>query len=231
MYIDAGDVETAELMFRSALVLDTVSCNIMLSGYVNEGCSLKALCFFREMAYRGIVVDQYTTVALLTCCGRLKTVLLGRSVHGVIVRRMDAGDNWLILVNALLDMYAKCGRMNAAKRVFGEASEKDGISWNTMVSGFANAGMFDLASRFFSEAPSRDLISWNALLAGYARYKSFIEVMKLFHGMLASCVNPDKVTAVTLISAAAGKGSLNHAKSIHGWVVKEFGHQDAFLLK
>jgi pentatricopeptide repeat protein len=229
MYIDAGDVETAELMFRSALVLDTVSCNIMLSGYVNEGCSLKALCFFREMAYRGIVVDQYTTVALLTCCGRLKTVLLGRSVHGVIVRRMDAGDNWLILVNALLDMYAKCGRMNAAKRVFGEASEKDGISWNTMVSGFANAGMFDLASRFFSEAPSRDLISWNALLAGYARYKSFNEVMKLFHGMLASCVNPDKVTAVTLISAAAGKGSLNHAKSIHGWVVKEFGHQDAFL--
>lgn len=43
MYIDAGDVETAELMFRSALVLDTVSCNIMLSGYVNEGCTLMAL--------------------------------------------------------------------------------------------------------------------------------------------------------------------------------------------
>ncbi|KAG0547654.1 hypothetical protein BDA96_01G098800 [Sorghum bicolor] len=229
MYIDAGDVETAELMFRSALVLDTVSCNIMLSGYVNEGCSLKALCFFRDMASRGIVADRYTAVALLTCCGRLKTVLLGRSVHGVIVRRMDAGDNWLILVNALLDMYAKCGRMNAAERVFGEASEKDGISWNTMVSGFANAGMLDLASRFFSEAPSRDLISWNALLAGYARYKGFNEVMKLFHDMLASCVNPDKVTAVTLISVAAGKGSLNHAKSIHGWVVKQFGHQDAFL--
>ncbi|KAL5679910.1 hypothetical protein ACJX0J_006295, partial [Zea mays] len=33
MYIDVGDVETTELMFRSALVLDTVSCNIMISGY------------------------------------------------------------------------------------------------------------------------------------------------------------------------------------------------------
>lgn len=229
MYIDAGDVEMAELMFSSTLALDTVSCNIMLSGYVNEGCSLKALQFFREMASRGIAVDQYTAVALLTCCGSLKNVLLGRSVHGVIVRRMDARDCSLILLNTLLDMYAKCGKMNVAMRVFGEADEKDGISSNTMVSGFANAGMLDLASKFFSEAPSRDLISWNALLAGYARYKRFNEVMDIFHHMLASCVNPDKVTAVTLISAAAGKGSLNHAKSIHGWVVKAFGHHDAFL--
>ncbi|WVZ60507.1 hypothetical protein U9M48_010518 [Paspalum notatum var. saurae] len=229
MYIDAGDVEMAELMFSSALALDTVSCNIMLSGYVNQGCSLKALQFFRDMASGGTVVDQYTSVPLLTCCGRLKNALLGKSVHGVIVRRIDAENRGLIMRNALLDMYAKCGKMNTAMRVFGEAGEKDAISWNTMVSGFANAGMLDLASRFFSESPSRDLISWNVLLAGYARYKDFSEVMTLFHDMLASCVNPDKVTAVTLISAAAGKGSLNHTKSIHCWVVKEFGLQDAFL--
>jgi pentatricopeptide repeat protein len=84
MYNDAGDVETAELMFRSALVLDTVSCNIMISGYVNEGCTLMALWFFSDMASRGIVFYQYTVVALLTCCGRLKNEIIGRSVlvHG-----------------------------------------------------------------------------------------------------------------------------------------------------
>lgn len=84
MYIDVGDVETIELMFRSALVLDTMSYNIMISRYVNEGCTLMALWFFRDMASRGIVVDQYTAVALLTCCGRLKNKIIGRSVlaHG-----------------------------------------------------------------------------------------------------------------------------------------------------
>ncbi|ONM18993.1 hypothetical protein ZEAMMB73_Zm00001d004471 [Zea mays] len=81
MYNDAGDVETAELMFRSALVLDTVSCNIMISGYVNEGCTLMALWFFSDMASRGIVFYQYTVVALLTCCGRLKNEIIG-SNHG-----------------------------------------------------------------------------------------------------------------------------------------------------
>ncbi|OEL26804.1 Pentatricopeptide repeat-containing protein [Dichanthelium oligosanthes] len=229
MYLDAGDVETAELMFRSTPVWDTASCNIMLSGYVNEGCTEKAMRFFRDMASRGIAVDQYTAVALLSCCGRLKNALLGRSVHGVFIRRMDTEDWGLILMNALLDMYAKCGEMNAAIRVFGGACEKDIISWNTMVAGFTNVGMLDLACKCFSEAPSRDLISWNALLAGFSRYKDFSTVMRLFDDMLASCVNPDKVTAGTLISTAAGSGSLHYGKCIHSWVVKEFGHQDVFL--
>ncbi|KAF8660689.1 hypothetical protein HU200_057516 [Digitaria exilis] len=228
MYLDAGDVETAELMFCSTLVSDTVSFNIMLSGYVNEGCTAKALQFFRDKASRGIAVDQYTAVALLTCCGRLKNALLGRSVHGVIIRKMDPGDLGLILMNALLDMYVKCGEMNAAMGVFGEADEKDDISWNTMIAGFVNSGMLDLACKYFFEAPSRDLVSWNTLLAGFARYKDFSAVVRLSDDMLASRVKPDKVTAVTLISAAAGSGS-NYGKCIHGWVVKEFGHQDVFL--
>uniref|UniRef100_A0A0E0P150 Pentatricopeptide repeat-containing protein n=1 Tax=Oryza rufipogon TaxID=4529 RepID=A0A0E0P150_ORYRU len=229
MYLDAGDVEAAEAMFRCAPTADAVSCNIMLSGYVKGGCSGKALRFFRGMASRGIGVDQYTAVALLACCGRLKKAVLGRSVHGVVVRRISVADRGLILSNALLDMYAKCGEMNTAMRVFDEAGERDGISWNTMVAGFANAGLLDLASKYFGEAPARDIISWNALLAGYARYEEFSATMILFHDMLASSVIPDKVTAVTLISAVAGKGTLNSARSVHGWVVKEHGTQDSFL--
>ena len=229
MYLDAGDVETAELMFCSTPVSDTASCNIMLSGYVNQGCTAKALRFFRDTASRGIAVDQYTAVALLTCCGRLKNAILGRSVHGVVMRRMDPDDWGLILMNAFLDMYAKCGEMDAAMRVFGEADAKDVISWNTMVAGFVNAGMLDLASKYFFEAPCRDLISWNALLAGFMSHKDFSAMIELFSDMLASRVIPDKVTAVTLISASTCNGSSNHGRSIHGWVVKGFGLQDAFL--
>ncbi|PVH31239.1 hypothetical protein PAHAL_9G092200 [Panicum hallii] len=114
MYLDSGDVETVELMFCSTPVSDAASCNIMLSGYVNQGCTGKALLFFRDTVSRGIAVDQYTAVALLTCCGRLKNALLGRSVHGVVMRRIHPGDWGLILMNALLDMYAKCGEMDAA---------------------------------------------------------------------------------------------------------------------
>ncbi|EAZ45095.1 hypothetical protein OsJ_29733 [Oryza sativa Japonica Group] len=46
MYLDAGDVEAEEAMFRCTPTADTVSCNIMLSGYVKGGCGGKALRFF-----------------------------------------------------------------------------------------------------------------------------------------------------------------------------------------
>uniref|UniRef100_A0A0E0QSQ2 Pentatricopeptide repeat-containing protein n=1 Tax=Oryza rufipogon TaxID=4529 RepID=A0A0E0QSQ2_ORYRU len=121
MYLDAGDVEAEEAMFRCTPTADTVSCNIMLSGYVKGGCGGKALRFFCGMVSRGI---GYTAVALLACCGRLKKAVLGRSVHGIIVRRIGIVDRGLILSNALLDMYAKCGEMNMAMRVFDEAGKR-----------------------------------------------------------------------------------------------------------
>jgi pentatricopeptide repeat protein len=119
--------------------------------------------------------------------------------------------------------------MSAAMGLFGDDWEKDDISWNTMISGFADAGMLDRARKFFFDTPCRDIISWNVLLSGYARCRGFAAVVELFSAMRASCVRPDKVTAVTLISAAGSKGSLNPGKSVHGWVVKEHGIQDAFL--
>jgi pentatricopeptide repeat protein len=125
MYLDAGDVDTAEAMLRCAPVqLDTVSCNVMLSGYARGGFSVKALRLFRDMALSGIVLDQYAAVALLSWCGRLKNALLGRSVHGAVARRMDVAETGLILSNALLDMYAKCGEMSAAMGVFGETGRR-----------------------------------------------------------------------------------------------------------
>ncbi|EAZ09472.1 hypothetical protein OsI_31744 [Oryza sativa Indica Group] len=65
MYLDAGDVEAVEAMFRCTPTADTVSCNIMLSGYVKGGCGGKALRFFCGMASRGIGIDQYS---VHSCC-------------------------------------------------------------------------------------------------------------------------------------------------------------------
>ncbi|BAH94611.1 Os09g0474400 [Oryza sativa Japonica Group] len=79
MYLDAGDVEAEEAMFRCTPTADTVSCNIMLSGYVKGGCGGKALRFFCGMVSRGIGVDQY-------------------SVHGCcsprLLRAAEEGSSW-----------------------------------------------------------------------------------------------------------------------------------------
>lgn len=49
-------------------------------------------------------------------------------------------DQDLILNNALLDMYCKCGSLEDAKFIFSHMAEKDVISWSTMIAGLAQNG-------------------------------------------------------------------------------------------
>lgn len=229
MYLGNGKMDLAQQVFGKMHVKDTASYNIMISGYGKSGCASKVFELLSNMQLSGIEPDQYTMVGLLMCCGHLKDVLVGKSVHGWIVRKTSLANWGLVLSNALLDMYAKCENMKCASMVFDKLHERDGISWNIMISGFACNGELDLAGKYFNEAPARDLVSWNSLLAGYAQKGDITRVAKLFRAMVAQNISPDKVTAIHLVRAAAETRVLNQGRCIHGWIVKEYGHLDAFL--
>ncbi|XP_026665566.2 pentatricopeptide repeat-containing protein At3g04750, mitochondrial [Phoenix dactylifera] len=229
MYLETGEVALAQQVFHCMLNRDIVSLNIMIAGYARNGYSMEALKLLHDMTVSGIEPDQYTIVGLLLSCGQLRDAHLGKSVHGLIVRRMPFGGWGLILNNALLDMYAKCGEMKTAMKVFDGIDERDDTSWNIIIGGFANAGELNIAYRLFCETPFRNLISWNSILAGYARMGDFRTAMKLCREMFACKIRPDKMTAIALISAAAEMGVLHNGKCVHGWIVKAHGTLDAFL--
>lgn len=229
MYMGFGEMGLAQKVFEQMPVKDTVSYNIMISGYAKMGCISKAFHVLDDMQQSGIEPDHYTMVGLLMCCGHLKDVVIGKSVHGWIIRKTYLCSWGLVLSNALLDMYVKCEDMKCASTVFYRLSEKDCISWNIIMSGFASIGELDVAFKIFSEAPVRDLVSWNSLLAGCAQKGDIIRVEKLFKAMIAQSIRPDKVTAINLVCAAAEMGVLNQGRSVHGWTLKEYGNLDAFL--
>ena len=229
MYLENGRMGLAQQVFQQMHTKDTVSYNIMISGYSKMGCTLEAFELLNDMRISGMEPDQYTMVGILTCCGHLKDVLIGKSVHGWIVRKASLSNWGLVLSNALLDMYVKCEDMKRGLKVFNRLYERDGISWNIIISGFASIGELDLACKFFNEAPVRDLVSWNSLLAGCARKGDIRRVVKLFRTMIDQNVRPDNVTAINLVCAAAEMGVLNQGRCIHGWAYKEYGNMDAFL--
>ena len=51
--------------------------------------------------------------------------------------------------NALLAMYCKCGSIDEAYNVFEDISEKDTVSWNTMIAGYARHGFGKEALKIF----------------------------------------------------------------------------------
>ncbi|KAG5077262.1 hypothetical protein JHK82_055957 [Glycine max] len=55
----------------------------------------------------------------------------------------------LILENSLIAIYAKCGEIDDAYRIFSNITYRDKISWNTMIMGLSDHGMANKALKVY----------------------------------------------------------------------------------
>ncbi|TVU15675.1 hypothetical protein EJB05_39208 [Eragrostis curvula] len=127
---------------------DVASWNSVITGCVQNGRILEALSLFRGMQSAGFGMNSYTAVGVLQICAELALPYLGRELHAALLK---CGTELSIQYNALLVMYAKCGRVDSALRVFRQIGEKDYISWNSMLSCYVQNGLYAEAIDFFGE--------------------------------------------------------------------------------
>ena len=78
-------------------------------------------------------------------------------------------DTHLFVGTTLVSLYAECGGVEFARKVFDEMPERNVVAWNAMVTGFFRGGDVKGAEGMFGLMPVRDLNSWNVMLAGYVK--------------------------------------------------------------
>ncbi|EFJ14525.1 hypothetical protein SELMODRAFT_180944 [Selaginella moellendorffii] len=142
MYRDCGRLEDARAVFDSMPLRNEFSWAIIISAYVGAGKEQEALCLYRALVRSSTEIqpDAFIFSSALAACARLKCLEQGLEIHEQIVKRgikQDVG-----LQNALVTMYAKCGRIDRAKQVFDRITHRDVvvISWNAMIAGFGQNG-------------------------------------------------------------------------------------------
>ncbi|WOK95661.1 hypothetical protein Cni_G04368 [Canna indica] len=119
---------------------DTMSWNILLNASVRNRDYSEALLAFKRMQSLGHSLDNYTAVSMVSICTRTNSLVLGRSIHGFIVKTIS-GCLDTFVCNMLLDMYAKCGSLDGCLQVFEEMGEKKNlISWTALISGLGLHG-------------------------------------------------------------------------------------------
>ncbi|KAF6158599.1 hypothetical protein GIB67_040113 [Kingdonia uniflora] len=129
---------------------DVVSWTTMVGGYVMGGCYEEAIEIFGMMVQGGEVdPNEATLVNVLSACSSLGVLSLGRWVHSFIDKRGD------LLVdshvgNSLVNMYAKCGDVGMALKVFNELKCKDLVSWSIIIRGMAMNGYAKQVMQLFS---------------------------------------------------------------------------------
>ncbi|KAL5807806.1 hypothetical protein ACOSQ3_028497 [Xanthoceras sorbifolium] len=149
-YVKQGEMEKARELFNEVPKRDVVTWNAMIAGYVLGGLNERALEMFEEMRSVGERPDEVTMLSLLSACTDLRDVEVGEKVHSAILEMSSGGMN-ILLGNALIDMYAKCGSIETAMGVFHGMREKDVSSWNSVIGGLAFHGHAEESIALFSE--------------------------------------------------------------------------------
>ncbi|KAL1359141.1 hypothetical protein HN51_004410 [Arachis hypogaea] len=143
-----GQCDVAKKVFVKMPVRDVVSWNTMIGGYVKNSRVVDALSIFRGMLNAKVEPDGFTFASVVTACARLGALANAKWVHTLMVeKRIELN---YILSAALIDMYAKCGRIDVSKCVF-EDGVRDHVSvWNAMINGLAIHGLALDAAAVFS---------------------------------------------------------------------------------
>ncbi|XP_014520396.1 pentatricopeptide repeat-containing protein At1g31430 [Vigna radiata var. radiata] len=216
MYAELGLVDGFTQVFEEMPERDTVSWNIMISGYVRCKKFQEAVDVYRRMRKESNEKpNEATVVSSLSACTVLRNLELGKEIHYYIVNELDFTT---IMGNALLDMYCKCGHVSVAQQIFDAMTVKNVNCWTSMVNGYVTCGLLDQARDYFERSPSRDIVLWTAMINGYVQFNRFEEAIALFGEMQMRGVRPDNFIVVTLLTGCAESGALEQGKWIHNYI-------------
>ncbi|MCI03508.1 pentatricopeptide repeat-containing protein, partial [Trifolium medium] len=93
--------------------------------------------------------NAVTITTILSACAQLGSLSFGKWVHQLI-KSKNLEPN-IYVSTALVDMYAKCGNILEAWQLFDSMSEKNTVTWNTMIFGYGLHGYGHEALKLFNE--------------------------------------------------------------------------------
>ncbi|XP_015890187.3 pentatricopeptide repeat-containing protein At5g66500, mitochondrial [Ziziphus jujuba] len=82
--------------------------------------------------------NMVALTSTLTACSELSNLWTGKQIHCVAMRHDFTSETQLC--NALLDMYAKCGKISDARSLFNGICNKDVVSWTSMINAYGSHG-------------------------------------------------------------------------------------------
>ncbi|XP_020221388.1 pentatricopeptide repeat-containing protein At1g77170, mitochondrial [Cajanus cajan] len=174
LYFKAGEFGSARMVFDENPDPKLGSWNAVIGGFSQAGLARDAIRVFIDMRRRGFMPDGVTIVSITSACGNIGDLNLALQLHSKCVFHARGSERTdILMLNSLIDMYGKCGRMDLAYKVFATMEERNVSSWTSMIVGYGMHGHVKEALECF----------WRMREAGVRpNYVTFI-------GVLSACVH------------------------------------------
>lgn len=185
LYAKCGSIEDALSIFDELPQPGVVTWTAMIAGYVQHGHGQEALMLFQQMEQDGVEPNQATFVCILKACSTIAALDQGKLIHECILRNGFESDE--IVGSMLVDMYAKCGSIHDACRVFGKLPKWDVIAWSVMIAGYAQHNDYKMALQLFEDMQQEglqpDVVTFVSLLSACSHVGLMAEGCHVFTSM------------------------------------------------
>lgn len=217
MYAKCGSMDEARLVFdKMNLERDVVTWTAMINGYILNGNVRSALALTKQMQIEGVRPNSVTVASLLSACANLHFLKHGKSLHAWAMRGKLEPD--VIVETALIDMYAKCNRVDLSCCVFGETSKKKTVPWNSIISGFVHNGLAREAIAHYRKMLMQEVkpnsATLNSLLPAYSVLADLQQARNVHTYLIRSGFLSNIESATGLIDVYAKCGNLESAHKV-----------------
>ncbi|XP_072966003.1 pentatricopeptide repeat-containing protein At4g08210 isoform X2 [Typha angustifolia] len=196
----------------------TYVANNLLVMYNDFGCYVDAQRVFDEMPQRNVVSwTASITAHVRAACALAQNLEFGRWIYRHMSGLQLQCDT--VLMNAVLDMYIKCGSLLEARRIFDRLFMANTTSWNTMIGGYCGGDDMNEAEKLFHRVPEPDAVSYNTIIAGFSQLESpkALEFVSMMH---KKGVMLDTFTFPCALKVCGSLGFEQMGKQIHCYVIK-----------
>lgn len=216
-YVDTGLIEKAKSFFRKFTTRSPVAYTKLISGLAQNGCGEEALKLFNQMRLEGLEPCDYAFAGAIIACSELGALQHGCQLHSQLI--CLGHNSSLSAGNALITMYAKCGVLEAANRVFLTMPYVDSVSWNAMIAALGQHGYgvqaLGLYEQMLKEDIEPDGITFRNIISACSHTGLVKQGLNYFDSMRDSYgINPDENHYARMIDLLCRAGKFLEAKNL-----------------
>lgn len=216
MYAKCSCMGDARKVFNFSDERNVVMWNAMLSGHSQNGQPQEVIDLFSAMESSDFKPDEFTFVSIFNACACLEDIDLGKQLHSVVIKsNLEVS---LFIVNAVVDMYAKCGELNDAKQQFKLISNRDAVSWNAMIVGLVHnkdeEEALSTVQRMRLDGLVPDEVSLATVISACTDLQAFEEGKQIHCLSIKSHLSKNVYVGSSLIDFYAKLGEVTAAKKV-----------------
>lgn len=216
-YSKCGDLDCAYKVFDEMGVRDIASWNALIAGLAQGNRPTDALLLFKKMREDDMEPNEVTVLGALSACSQLGVNKEGELVHEYI--KSKNLDCKVIVCNAVIDMYGKCGLVGRAYEMFNEMKcSRTRVTWTTMIMALAMYGdgeqALDLFEKMSQAGIEPDSVSYLAAICACNHAGMVEEGRKLFDNMDRRQVSKNVKHFGSMVDLLGRAGRLDEAYEI-----------------